>query len=43
MDVQSPIQEDNNDGLEQNTANAESTCGGENNGSSQDKTEATVR
>ena len=39
MDVQSPIQEGNNDGLVQNTANAEGLVE-ENDRSSQDKTEA---
>ena len=41
MDVQSPIQEGNNDGLVQNTANAESIVE-ENDGSSHDKTETTA-
>ena len=40
MDIQSPIQEGNNDGLVQNTANAEGIVE-ENDGSSNDKTEAT--
>ena len=40
MDIQSPIQEGNNDGLVQNTANAEGTVE-ENDGSSNDKTETT--
>ena len=40
MDIQSPIQEGNNDGLVQNPANAEGLVE-ENDGSSHDKTEAT--
>ena len=40
MDIQSPIQEGNNDGLVQNTANAEGTVE-ENDGNSNGKTEAT--